>query len=200
MLSLSDVSAVIVTKGNVDLTPIRESLIFDDVVVWDNSQGLDFKTFGRVYGARTLAKNALIYSQDDDIVHTPQNQMRIMESYEEGYMTGCMWQEWSDGARAQGIENGYDDLVFPGSGSISDIWLWEDCINYYLAQWPLDDFFKLWSDTIIGIIAPTRQLDIRFEALPCADDPDRMANMEDAVALKTEAIRRARLVRDAVAA
>jgi hypothetical protein len=61
-----------------------------------------------------------------------------------------------------------------------------------LSEWPNDDFFRLWCDTIIGVIAPTKQLDIRFQVLPCAEDETRMANLPDAVALKTEAIRRAR--------
>ena len=201
MLTPADVSAVIVTKGNVDLQPVLDSLIFEDVVVFDNSKAeVDQMTYGRVVGAREHARHPIIYSQDDDIIHSEADQYRIVSYYREGVLTGCMWQEWSDGAKEQGIPRGYDDLVFPGSGSISDLSLWEDCVDEYLAEWPLDDFFRLWSDTIIGVIAPSLGLDIRFEALPWADDADRMANMDDAVAQKTEAIRRARLVRDGVPA
>lgn len=191
LLSPTDVSAVIVTKGDVDLAPVLESLIFDDVVVWDNSVEQDMKTYGRVLGAMR-ARNPVVYSQDDDIVHSRDNQEAILAAYEPGVLTGCMWREWSDGARGQGIENGYDDLVFPGSGSVCDRTVWADAINAYLDHWPFDDFMRLWSDTIIGIIAPTKQLDIRFDPLPCADAANRMAKLPNAVALKTEAIRRAR--------
>jgi hypothetical protein len=192
------VSAVIVTRGNVDLQPVLESLIFEDVVVWDNSQGSrDEMTWGRALAVEQ-ARYPVIYSQDDDIIHSRDNQLRIVyEGYRPGVLTGCMWQEWSDGARAQGIEGGYDDLVFAGSGSIYDANIPGDAAALYLEKYPEDDFFRLWADTIIGIIAPTHQLDIRFDALPCAEDSDRMCNLENAVALKTEAIRRARLVRDA---
>ena len=38
MLSPDQVTAVIVTRGDVDLAPVLDSLIFDDVVVWDNSR------------------------------------------------------------------------------------------------------------------------------------------------------------------
>jgi hypothetical protein len=31
-----EVSAVLVTRGNVDLSPVLDSLIFEDVVVWSN--------------------------------------------------------------------------------------------------------------------------------------------------------------------
>ncbi len=199
MLSPREVTAVIVTKGDVDLRPIIDSLIFKDVEVWDNSVETDEMTFGRVLASQRAA-NDVIYSQDDDIIHSPEHQVSILAEYEPGVLTGCMWPEWSAGAKAQGIENGYDDLVFPGSGSISDRELWLLAIRAYLDQWPHDEFFKLWSDTIIGIISPTKQLDMRFEELPQADNADRMAHLPNAVELKTEAIRRARLVRDAVTA
>jgi hypothetical protein len=55
----------------------------------------------------------------------------------------------------------------------------------------------MWSDTIIGVITPTVQLPLRFEELDWGNDDNRMAHMENAVELKTEAIRRGREVRDA---
>lgn len=196
MLTPDQVTAVIVTRGDVDLTPVLESLIFDDVVVWDNSKtSEDLKTYGR-YAVLYRGKNDVFFSLDDDIVHTPENQKRIIEAYEPGVLTGCMWPEWSLGAYRQGIANGYDDLVFAGSGSVFDRATVVSALNLYLEQFPADEFFWLWADTIVGVIAPTKQLDIRFDALPCAEDDNRMCNLPDAVALKTEAITRARWVRD----
>ena len=195
MLSPSDVTAVIVTRGDVDLTPVIDSLIFPTVSIWNNAdRPTDQMTYGRVLAAN-LAPTEVIYSQDDDLIHSRENQMRILEAYDEELMVGCMWPEWSDGARRQGIENGYDDLVFPGSGSISHRDTWLDAIDKYLDLYPEDDFFRLWSDTLIGVIAPTRQLDLRFDELPWGNNTNRMAHMDDAVALKTEAIRRGRAVR-----
>jgi hypothetical protein len=196
MLSPNEVTAVIVTRGDVDLQPVLDSLIFDEVIVYDNSRLPDLKTYGRVAAAAS-ASNTAIYSQDDDILHSPKQQRQILNAYEPGVLTGCMWREWSDGARRQGIENGYDDLVFPGSGSISDFWVWESALARYTTNWMPDDFLHLWSDTIIGVISPTKQLDIRFEELDWGNNDNRMAHMDDAVVLKTEAIRRAREVRDA---
>lgn len=196
MLSPNDVTAVLVTKGNVDLRPVLDSLIFPEVVVFDNSrEPVDEMTYGRAL-AIERASSPVIWSQDDDIVHTAENQRAILSAYTPGVLTGCMWDEWSDGARAQGITDGYDDLVFAGSGSVYDRHIPGVAAAAYLEQYPYDDFFRLWADTIIGVIAPTRQLDVRFEALPCAEDPDRMCNLHDAVANKTEAIRRARWIRD----
>lgn len=191
---------MIVTKGDVDLKPVLDSLIFGNVIVWNNSQeDKDQMTYGRMLAA-LRAKTEVIYSQDDDLVHSPANQRAILNAYTPTHLTGCMWKEWSDGARQQGIENGYNDLVFPGSGSISHRALWIHAHGRYLEHYPHDDFFRMWSDTIIGVIAPTEQLDIRFQVLPCAEDETRMANLPDAVELKTEAIMRARKVRDMVPA
>lgn len=196
MIDPSQVSAVLVTRGNVDLTPVLDSLIFDDVVVWDNSrEEQDEMTYGRML-ATSRAEHHVIWSQDDDIVHTAEDQQRICEAYEPYVLTGCMWREWSDGAARQGIENGYADLVFCGSGSVYDRDVPFRAINQYLDHFPLDDFFRLWCDTIVGILAPTRQLDIRFAALPEADADYRMANQPGFTEQKAEAIHRARLVRD----
>lgn len=179
-----------------DLTPVLESLIFEDVVVWDNSrEAKDEMTFGRARAAfRT--RYPIIYSQDDDIIHSAANQRAIVNAYEPGVLTGCMWPEWSQGAKDQGIPNGYDDLVFPGSGSVYDRETVRTAVDLYLEQFPADDFFALWCDTIVGIMAPTKQLDIRFEELPEATADYRMANLPDGIAQKSEAIRRARWVRD----
>lgn len=190
------VSAVIVTRGNVDLQPIVDSLIFDEVIVYDNSaEPEDAMTYGRAL-ALSRAKHRIIYSQDDDLLHTEQHQLAILDAYEPGVLTGCMWPEWSDGARKQGIPGGYDDLAFAGSGSIYDREVPGIAAARYLEHYPLDDFFRLWADCIIGILAPSKNLPLIFEELPCADDPYRMCKQPDAAELKGEAIRRARRVRD----
>lgn len=196
MLTPSQVSAVIVTRGNTELAPVIASLEqFDEIVIWDNSIEDNQMTYGRVCGL-ARCRHDIVYSQDDDIIHTPENQRRILDAYQPEVLTGCMWPEWSDGARAQGIEHGYDDLVFAGSGSVYDIAVPFTAVARYLYHYPADDFFRLWADTIIGILAPTKQLDIRFHALPEAEDDYRMCNLPDAVEQKTEAIRRAREIRD----
>lgn len=187
---------MIVTRGDVDLGPVLKSLIFEDVVVWDNSKReVDVMTYGRRL-AIAKAKNSIIYSQDDDIVHSKKNQRKILSEYEPGVLTGCMWDAWSQGARDQGIARGYDDLVFAGSGSVYDANVPGDAVSRYLEWWPADDFFFLWADTIIGVLAPTKQIDVRFTALPCAENDNRMCNLPNAVLQKKEAISRARKIRD----
>ena len=199
MNHVNAVTAVLVTRGDIDLQPVLDSLIFENVVVYDNSAEPDEKTYGRVLAA-LRAETDIVYSQDDDILHSPENQRALVKAYEPGHMVGCMWDEWSAGAKKQGIEDGYDDLVFPGSGTITHRDVWTKAVDAYLADYPQDDFFRLWSDTLIGVIAPTLQLDLRFEELPHADNKNRMSWLPNAVADKTEAIRRGREIRAKVKA
>lgn len=194
-MSPDQVSAVIVTRGNVDLTPVLDTLIFDDVVVWDNSVEPDLMTYGLV-PAVERAKHDVIWSQDDDIVHPPENQARIIAKYRPGVLTGCMWTEWSAGAYQQGILGGYDDLVFYGSGAVYDRNLPARAAARYLAHYPHDDFFRLWFSCIFGVLAPTRQLDVRFLERACASADYRMANLPYAQERKRLAIERARGIRD----
>jgi hypothetical protein len=178
------------------LATFQEVDRIDDVIVWDNSERHNLMTWGRHEAIRE-ARHRVIYSQDDDLVHTPDNINRILDAYQPGTLTGCMWPEWSAGARRQGIANGYDDLVFPGSGSVYDWPIPHRTAARYLHHYPADDFFRLWCDAIIGVLASTVQLDIRFDMLPAALGPGRMATMPGAARNKREAIVRARRVRDA---
>jgi hypothetical protein len=193
------VSAVIVTRGDVPLDQILDTFQpvteIDEIIVYDNSKERDEKTWGR-HVALARCRNRLIYSQDDDIVHEPDTIRRIIAAHHPGSISGCMWEEWSDGATVQGIEGGYSDLAFPGAGSIYDRETPLVAAARYLEHHPLDDFFRVWCDAIIGIIAPTVWLDDRFEVLPCADSPNRICNLPDAHIQKREAIHRARAVRD----
>src|SRR6185503_14510558 len=82
MIEPSKVSAVLVTKGDHDLTPIYDSIRaagITDVVVWDNSQRpADLACYGR-YAGIAEAKNDVIFHQDDDLI-APVAQM--LEEYD----------------------------------------------------------------------------------------------------------------------
>ncbi len=198
-MSPDDVTALIVTRGDVDVEPVVSSLIFDDVLVWNNSTGPDLGTYG-IVAACMLARNQVVFSIDDDIIHSEANQVAILAQYETGVITGCMWPEWSAGARAQGIPGGYDDLVFYGSGAVYDKNLPQKAAERYSRSFPMDAFFRLWFSCIFGVLTPSRQLDLRFEELPWASGPTRMADIPDGPAQKRDAIMRARGIRDRAAA
>ena len=72
-----DVTAVLVTRGDVDLAPVLASLPPAwEVIVWDNSVREDLAVYGR-YAALEEVATALVYCQDDDcIVSDPQALVR----------------------------------------------------------------------------------------------------------------------------
>lgn len=193
------VSAVIVTRGDVSLDRILDTLRavprIDDVVVWDNVRNHDMKTWGR-HAALPALRHGVVYSQDDDLIHTPAAIDRILDAYQPGVLTGCMWGEWRDAAARQGIEGGYADLAFPGSGSVYDREVPLVATGRYLTHHPLDDFFLTWCDAVIGVLAPTAQLAERFEVLSHAFLPNRLSRLDAGGAAKREAIERARRIRD----
>lgn len=68
MITPDLVSACLVTRGDVDLQPIIDSLPFTDIVVWNNAErGQDLQCYGR-YAAIAEAKHEIIYQQDDDLI------------------------------------------------------------------------------------------------------------------------------------
>lgn len=65
-----NVTAIIVTRGDVSLDPIIGQDwpdAVDEIVVWDNSVETDLSVYGR-YAAIEKAKNDLIMTQDDDVL------------------------------------------------------------------------------------------------------------------------------------
>ena len=79
------VTACLVTRGDVDMTPVIGSLPPEwPVVVWDNSRkAQDWAVYGR-YAATYEAESDLIYVQDDDcLVSDPRALV-------------ALWHEWSD--------------------------------------------------------------------------------------------------------
>lgn len=62
------VSAVLVTRGDVDMSPVVDSLAWcTDVIIWNNSEREDLQCYGRFAGIAE-AKHDHIYVQDDDLV------------------------------------------------------------------------------------------------------------------------------------
>lgn len=166
-LTPKDVSAIIVTRGNVDLEPIVDSLPYDDIVVWDNSDPTipDYKVFGR-YAALTLAKNSVIYFQDDDIIFREHDKLLI--EYEPGKIVSNMDQAWIEGA-------GYGDFLgMVGAGSLCDIDLPDRVFGEYFKHYEWDKDMLYECDFCFGTLAPFKRVDLGYEVRPFADDQDRL--------------------------
>ena len=90
-LAPADVAAVLVTRGDVDLTRIIESLPYGEVVVWDNSKRpQNLIVYGR-YAGIADTKAPFIYVQDDDCLIRCHNE--LMRHAERGAIVANMPRE-----------------------------------------------------------------------------------------------------------
>ncbi len=186
MLNASEVSAVLVTRGDVDLTRILESLPYDDVVVWDNSKRRDLKTYGR-YAALPEAKHDVVYFQDDDIVFTHHDE--LMAAYESDTILANMSQGWVDGRDLV-------DSVFVGAGALLDRDIPARAFARYDQLYPRDELFYLYPEALVSIPSKIKRVDLPLEVLPWGYAPNRMNAQPWFVEWMAESIVRGRRVRD----
>lgn len=160
MIDASDVSAVLVTRGDVDLAEIIESLPYDDIVVWDNSKRTDHGIYGRYAGIRE-AKNPIIYVQDDDLLVTCHE--KLLAAYQPGVLTVNYPQPW--------------DIPWVARGGIFDSDLPGKAFGRYLAAYPFDRYFTHYAcDGIFALL--TDQVEVIDEGsvdLPASLRPGRVS-------------------------
>ena len=192
VLTPANVSAIIVTRGDKDLTPCIETLPYDDIVVYDNSKREhDYKCFGR-YAAIPDVKNPVVYWQDDDIIFTKHEE--LLAAYEPGLVVANMDEAWH-----QGYYQGLTVLV--GAGSLCDAELPAETFARYLAEYPFDDELLTFGDHAFGILTPSKVIDLGFEVRDFADDADRLYQQPGSTDRKWAMIRRAHALKEqAVAA
>jgi glycosyltransferase involved in cell wall biosynthesis len=165
-LQASDVTAIIVTRGNVDLAPILETLPYPEVILWDNSKREhNYKVFGR-YAAIRESSNPVIYWQDDDVIFTAHEE--LLNAYNPGRLVCNMDDPWIEAC-------GYAGLVgMQGAGSICDSDIPERIFRRYLLEHPYDHEFLTEADFVFGTLVPFDVVDLGYQARPFADDADRL--------------------------
>jgi hypothetical protein len=190
----ADVTACLVTRGDQPeaIERIRESLIFDNVIVWDNSVTFDAKCAGR-YFAALQATTDIVMFQDDDVIVPPGTQQALLDAYEPGVMVA----NWGHGD----TPDGYDDLPLVCGGAICDRFLPWRAMAPYLNVWPFDYAFMYEADFVAGVLYPSfRHLHLPFEIdLAIAQHPSRLCNQPWQRDLKYQVTERARQIRDAAA-
>ena len=162
MLSCNDVSGVIVTKGDRDISTVVKSLPFSDVVVWDNSKRNDLKVFGRFHAAVIEAKNPIVYVQDDDcIVDIP----KLLEHYDPNMVVCNM-----PANRRKDYQNTGISLI--GWGALFHV----SKINFkrYTACFPVDELFYRECDRVFTYINDCKLVDVPMVQLEYAFGEDRM--------------------------
>lgn len=182
-MHFSDISAVIVTRGDVDLDPILKTLPYEDIVIWDNSQRHDQKIFGR-YAAIPEARNEIIYFQDDDVIFTEHEQ--LLAEYEPGKIVASMDAAWVEAGR-------YHNLVLMGAGSLCQRDLPAQYLGRYLDNFPADDLFLYECDPILGTLAPWKRVDLGYKVRDdiFRDGTNRLCDQPWQEEWKWRAIRRA---------
>lgn len=190
-LSPDEVTACLVTRGDqpAAVKRICESLIFERIIVWDNSQRDDMKTAGR-YWATGQATTPVVYYQDDDVIVPRTTQLALLEAYEPGVPTAV----YAHGENA----GGYDDLPLVGAGALVDRGMPMEAMRRYIKHGGSGgDSFLYYCDFAIGVLYPRfKHLHLPFEILPVAQDPSRLCNQPWAADMKLEVTERARAIRD----
>lgn len=170
-----DVTACLVTRGNVPLEPILATFPPAwKVMVYDNRRQTDLAVFGR-YRAVVAAHSPVVYVQDDDVlVSEPQAIVDALLElpYEERERTlvANMPQEFRPH---------YDGhcLVGFGAAFVRDLPAqvfarWTDELDRQLGGFSV---FRRTCDVVFSALAPARLLlDVPKQNLPYAEDEDRM--------------------------
>jgi hypothetical protein len=187
VLSPDDVTACLVTRGDVDLAPILATFPdYADVIVWGPDRE-EFHVMGR-YLAMAEATTDVIYTQDDDCIF--RHHEELLALYEPGRIVST----YGHGD----TPDGYDDMALVHGGAIMDRVLPAIAFNRYLDRWPRDEGLLREADMINGTITPHTHTDLPYEIrMEIATRPNRMVNQPWQRDLKLEITNRARAVRDA---
>ena len=156
-MKASLVSCCLVTRGYVDMTEILDSLPFEDVVVWDNSDPSrrDLGIFGR-YAAIAEAEHDVIVTQDDDLI--VDDWEAVLRRYEPGALFCNYPEPW--------------DIPWVARGAIFDHDLPKRAFSRYLTRYAFDrDFTHFMCDAVFGLltervqveaVSPSRDLEHAF--------------------------------------
>jgi hypothetical protein len=193
-----DITACLVTRGDQPemMERIVDSLIFDNVIVWDNSRDPDWKCAGR-YMAAAMSPTDLVYYQDDDVLvptFVQEGLARRATPMVPGYFD--IVANWGHGENP----DGYDDLPLVCGGAVGSKQAAWDAIRRYAEHWPLDEAFMYEADFVVGALyRGFEHMDWGFEIdLSIAQHPSRLCNQPWQRDLKLEITNRARAIRDGV--
>jgi hypothetical protein len=185
MIRPEDVTACLVTRGDVDLGPILETLPYPNVIVWGRNRE-ELRVYGR-YAAMLEASTPVVYTQDDDCIFRHHDE--LLAAHQPGRITAV----YGHGDNP----DGYDDMALVHGGALMDRQLPPIAFTRYLERWPIDEGFYREADMINGIISPHVHVELPYEIrMEIATAPNRMANQPWQRELKLKITTQARLVRD----
>lgn len=168
MIRNKDVTACIVTYGDRDLSQILDSLIFKNVIVWDNAKRDDYKTFGR-YMAEREATTKAIYFQDDDMLVPPATQRELVASYRPGEIAAAVPAVYNPGPA-------YAKLTWLGWGSLHERGLPERAFEQWRQAGYREaeaGFTLLGCDIVFSMLSVAQRYDLPVTVLEYAFGSDR---------------------------
>lgn len=194
----AQVSAVLVTRGDVDMTEILESIDtagIRDVVIYNNALEQDLAVYGR-YHAIGQARHDVVYVQDDDCVLVPGSINELVAAYEP-VVAVCNIPER--------FRPHYPDSGLVGFGAVFDRGLPAQAFGRFTAAlgdagWPID-----WpygpsplrrADNVFTALTRLKLADLPYRDLPWASAPNRMWKQPEHVGERDRMIALARQVRD----
>lgn len=174
-------TAVIVTRGDVDLTPVLKSLPKAwPVVIWDNAKrDQDLKVYGH-FAALAEVKTEFVYMQDDDAICPARAVLKAWKPAKHG---DVILTNVGDG-----------DTPWISWGAIFRRDLPDAAISRYVDAYGMDDDVLLWCDLIFATLTPWVNVDLGVEHLPHARAANRMCMLpthyqeQDRVKAKAEAL------------
>lgn len=162
------VAACLVTRGNVDMKEIVDSIPDEwEIVVWDNSKRQDLAVYGR-YAAIELTDADVIYVQDDDAVLAPESFDTLLAAYQPDALTANMPERFR--------HSFYVDHCLVGFGALFPRWLPRLPFNRFHNHVEYGEFgrFNRTCDVVFTAQVPRHFVDVAYRDLPWASDPDRM--------------------------
>ena len=191
MIDRKDVTGLVITRGDVDLTEqqaVYERLGIDLLII----ESPDILT--RYTSAERFVKTTAVLFSDDDVLVTEEQILALLDLYEPGLLVSNMFDSWIE-------TQGYFDLALVGLGAICDVGLWHNAFERWLAAYPDEDgkHRLAWdADFIFGVLAPWRRFDLGGEAsinMEIATADGRLAQTPGQHERKFESISMARRLR-----
>lgn len=173
------ISAIIVTRGDVDLGPCLTSIDADEIIICRGHGGVWER-----YEAASRAKHDVIYTQDDDcVVEFP----AVVAEYEQGRVV-CNMPAWKRSEYPDAIALVGWGGVFHRSALAA--------FGRYFAQFP-DEEGVFWreADRVFTGLNPLKLIDVPFMNLPSATAPDRLGAQAEHGQMLQEIRRRIGVVR-----
>lgn len=189
MIDPARISAVLVTRGNVDMQPILDTIPYGEIIVWDNSTEQDSKIFGRYRGALRAA-HEVVYFQDDDVIFTQHQE--LLDAYDPDRLVA----NWAHGETPAGLE----DVPLVGAGALVHRTHLTAAVETWQRHHETDGVFLFEADFALLPLIPYRYVHLPFVIREIAYQGDRLCDQPWQREAKYRYTNMARAIRDRVAA